>query len=415
MSVKHLGSAERELQPKEMHTLNRVDFRSLQDAIDAAPQNGEASIFIPAGRWNESSKATVPDTKRISFFGAGADQSILTWSVPDGGLLIKRHRGTVVVKDITFETTQPNGGNAIHTKHPVFLGGCVKTHDITSVSVRVMEGSLPGAFWNTGLLIENSYNAYIAGFYCKGENDTLNTESAIKMIGRVVDNHIIGLSATSVKRAIFADKTGLPNELCEGLTVTAAKLVAVGEGVVVPLPGPGLTLYGIHINAYETGVFASTQKGGVEISGLTIFSMKGCAGFRGIHLEGTHESRIFGNSIYQHCGHAGQNAIILADAFECIVSNNHIRGMETGIWLKSDAKQCLVTNNLARSGKPVLDEGVENIVIEPKAPLETQANWRWCRKCGTLVFDSTKPCAAGGVHEAGPANSHNYSLSFVED
>jgi hypothetical protein len=347
-----------------LSNISRGDYRSLQETVDAVPDGSDSSIFIPAGIWNEPEKVIIPETKHISLIGSGADISILRWTIRDGGLSVRSMgmpQRTFVVKDISFETTVENGGNAIETHHVDANASLWRTLFFSGVTVRPVTGSGP-AFWNNGFVLTNAWNAHLEGLHCVGENGNFKTSNGILLKGKSVDVHVLGFHAYYVDSAISVD----PCHGCisEGLNVTAGKIVAVNTGINIPLGGAGLTLVGIHIAAEKCGVFL-VNRDDPEIFGLTIHKREARDNFIGIDLQGTSNARIQGNMIHVASGGGGngKNGIVISDGVYSIISGNVMHGMDTGIWLKSAAEDSIIVNNLGVGcGQLVLNQGSRNHV-----------------------------------------------------
>jgi Right handed beta helix region len=347
-----------------MPEVNRENFKSLQDAVTSLPP-GYSSVTVPPGVWDEPTRVNVPPDKFIAFHGYGIDRSILRWSSTNGGINVQvnEYERCVVIRNLSLETSEPNGGVAIETTHPGAKASPYRTIDFDSISVRPVGTS---GFWDMGLLLRNAWNGRVEGYHFVGKNGTLDADSGIVLGGTTVNFLVSNYHATWVENGLRVEDE-IAGSISEGISVINAKLVDVGTGVSITHPGAGFTLIGVHIDARRAGVIL-VSRDDAELNGLTIYNRgNGKSGFIGILLDGSSSKpssncRIQGNLIHRGpATGADRNGIVLIDSQYAVITGNVVHGMDTAIWLKDSSSHSIVRDNLF-VGCDILDEGVSNYV-----------------------------------------------------
>jgi hypothetical protein len=137
---------------------SRADYSSLQNTINAIPDGTHGVVYIPAGTWTETDRATVPETKNVTFIGDGMDRSVLRWIVPNGGILVRlsSYERTSVFRDLTLETTVASGGAALEVIGNAAGSSPFKTVHITGISARPVHIN-NGSYWTYGIKLNNAH------------------------------------------------------------------------------------------------------------------------------------------------------------------------------------------------------------------------------------------------------------------
>jgi hypothetical protein len=342
---------------------SRADYSSLQDTINAIPDNTHGVVYIPAGTWTETQRAIVPVTKNVTFIGDGMDRSVLSWTVANGGILVNMgsYERTSVVRDLTLETQVVSGGSALEIIGVPAGSSPFRTAHITGISARP-NGINIGNYWTYGINLSHAWNVHIDGFHYHGFNEHIDSQAGIYLGDLCVNAHVIGYHAWSVRNAIELRE----DAVSEGLTITAGKWVGIETGIRARTQGNngGLTVVGVHMDALLAGILMD-HRHLAEIIGVTIQKNPASRNnFLGIEVQNSDWCRIQASHIQRsdEAASLSDNGIVLANSNYSIISGNNIRGFDSGIWIKPGGAHNMVTNNTGlNNGAMVADQGTVTI------------------------------------------------------
>ncbi|MFL5744571.1 MAG: right-handed parallel beta-helix repeat-containing protein [Niastella sp.] len=351
-------------------TFNRANYSSLQDTINAIPDGTHGVVYIPAGTWLEIQRAIVPPSKNVTFMGDGMDRSVLSWTVPGGGILVNMgsYERTSVIRDLTLETQVASGGAALEINGVPAGSSPFKTAQITGISVRP-NGINTGNYWEYGIILRHAWNVHIEGFLFQGYNEHVYSQAGIYLGDQCVNAHVIGYHAYSVRNAIELQE----DAVSEGLNITAGKWVYVETGLLARTLGAngGLTVVGVHMDVLLAGIRMNYRHLG-EIIGVTIQKNPASQNnFLGIEIQNSDWCRIQASNIQRAEESADQsdNGIILNNSSYSNISGNQIRGFDSGIWIKSGNRN-MITNNIGHhNGTMIVDQGFQSTIYQ------TNPNW----------------------------------------
>jgi hypothetical protein len=276
------GAVSRTVQAKLADMLDRRDFATLQQAVNAVAASGGA-LYLGDTDFTVTSTITLPDGD-YAIIGPGSAALAITFT-GTGGLFVGTGLAVttkIAISGFTARAGAANCGPAIQIGHTSTTGVDIRAVTISDVTADI--NNVGSNWWSGGFYITEGSLAVLHNCYVHGPTaDLTRTAYGFKFDGSAFDCKLSDCGALSVGRGV-----DIGGEV-EGTILSNFTAVDVNVGVYKSHSAsvePWIAISGWHINARQTGfyfnnVFQTTITNGL----LYAQNTAGVANWTGIEIE----------------------------------------------------------------------------------------------------------------------------------
>ena len=321
------------------------DYSEIAAAANTLIANGGGALYFPAGTYRITAAITITNTPNvsISIYGDGQNASIIRQdSIAGNALSITFANDGITqpsranIRDIGFQTGAVAAGTAIVVTYGSPASTSTHYNEGLSVTNVTIKSSDTG-YWNTGIDLQNGWNAKITNCVISGGSQggvwTNLVGSGIRLRGSCVNTHILNNQMNFFYTGLYYEAGGAgvnyPNT--EGLFCSNNSIVACRRGV---------WLQG-NVTATSPWVTGFQWTGGlIELRG----------GVHAINLEACSQARVSGAYIIDGATGAGAIGVYLTTCEDVIVEGNQFYAMDFGVVTGSPCSFISVSDNIFRGG-----------------------------------------------------------------
>lgn len=321
------------------------DYLEIAAAANTLIGNGGGGLYFPAGTYRITAQITIANNSNvnISIYGDGQNSSIIRQdSIGANGFSITFANSGILqpsranIRDLGFQTGSVAAGTAI----VVTYGSPASTSShynegltVTNVTIK----SSDTGYWNTGIDLQNGWNAKITNCTISGGSQggvwASLVGSGIRLRGSCVNTHILNNQMNFFYTGLYYEAggagAGYPNT--EGLFCSNNSVVACRRGAW--LQG-NLTATSPWITGFQwTG-------GLIELRG----------GIAGLQLEGCSQARVGNAYIIDGATGAGAIGVYMGTCEDIIIDGNQFYALDFGAVTVGVCQFITVSNNVFRGG-----------------------------------------------------------------
>jgi hypothetical protein len=273
------GAVSRTVQAKLADMLDRRDFATLQQAVNAVAASGGA-LYLGDADFTVTSTITLPDGD-YAIIGPGSAALAITFT-GTGGLFVGTGLASTSNIDIGgFRAIAgaANCGHAIDIAYTTSAGIDVRSVHVFDV-VAEFAGSATN-YWTGGMRFNNARNTIVQASYVHGPTfDLTRTIEGYAVTGEATDVKLSDCQAVSVGTAVSITGTA------EGTLLTNFVAVDVNVGVSKVHSGgsePWLSMSSWHINCRQKGFYFDNVLQTTITTGL-LYCQNGTGNWIGVHV-----------------------------------------------------------------------------------------------------------------------------------
>jgi hypothetical protein len=273
------GAVLRTAQDKMRDCLDRRDFGTLQQAVDAAAASTRA-LYLGDEDFTVASTIVLPNAD-ISIIGPGSGALTITFT-GSGGLFVGTGLSSTTNIDIGgFRAVAgaANCGPAVRVEYTSAAG--IDVRSVSLYDIIAEFNAVSANWWSGGFRISNARNTVVENCYVHGQTgDLTRTVYGFQITGEATDVKLSDCQAVSVGTAV--DITGT----AEGTLLTNFVAVDVNVGVSKVHSGtsePWLSMSSWHINARQKGFYFENVLQTTITTGL-LYCQNGTGAWIGVHV-----------------------------------------------------------------------------------------------------------------------------------
>lgn len=340
----------------------------------AANPSGSACVYFPAGNFAFSNSAvyTFPtaNPSSVTILGAGADNTILTFSAPSvPGLAIafKGPFNSAHIRDMTIASSiNPSNNTGLllqQTAATIPNPANSALSDVTNVTFRGADGYVASDAWSFSVEASGVSNINFTNDYFVGP--TAGT------VGVLLTGSSTALGVVYNFSGCTFNFIGIGIQYAQwiqGVTVSQSNFTGGTQGIVVPASQPGLDellVWGNQFNVTGNGVLDETGIESTQIFG-NIFLVPN--GANGVQLFAAGNSIIQGNTFEPaNPSPSANNGLVISGTVNnwpvIVTGNSFLQMAGDGIQLGSGSRNVNVQSNVySGNGTNVLNAGTGNTI-----------------------------------------------------
>jgi hypothetical protein len=340
------------------------DATAIQNAINTVSATGDA-IYFPRGIYKCTSDLTHSNDP-ITVFGDGMGISVLKFtSAATNGFDFNFDDATdnLNMHDLSIYTEKVGGGDAINATWPnvaLSRANC----SLENLDIGNTVATEATAYWNYGIVLNNSRNAVIDKIWFSGETTNGRLSSAaIYLTGATKGPKISNIYSFYTITSIWA-----LNSTAEA-TIRDCFLEETTTGINFNLDTSQVhnKFLGCHISSDQNGITLFKNSRAHITDNSMIKDSASTGNYTGVRLESSSDFAIVTDNYIKNDASAGgtETGIHVVDADKCFLSNNIIKDVDSkGLWMDTNATNCRIgINHIDSAGTSYQDDGTGNLYL----------------------------------------------------